>query len=104
MVTGPVSGPGVPRTRPALDELGQLLLTGENVSEHDQHNATVYWRTIWWQALWQESVDDPPTLLLHGDADHLVPIQQSQLLLEKLKAVNVPAELAAKAVCVAAIG
>ena len=40
--------------------------------------------------------DDPPTLLLHGDADPIVPIQQSQLLLEKLQAANVPAELSIK--------
>jgi acetyl esterase/lipase len=42
------------------------------------------------------SADDPPTLIIHGDADPLVPIQQSQLMIEKLKAAKVPAELSIK--------
>ncbi len=39
------------------------------------------------------SPDDPPFLLLHGDSDKLVPIEQSQELLAALQAVGVPAEL-----------
>jgi dipeptidyl aminopeptidase/acylaminoacyl peptidase len=35
----------------------------------------------------------PPTLILHGDADRLVPLQQSQRLIEKLKAEKIPCEL-----------
>lgn len=42
------------------------------------------------------SSDDPPTLIIHGDADKLVPIQQAQLIIDKLKAANVPAELVVK--------
>jgi acetyl esterase/lipase len=42
------------------------------------------------------SSDDPPTLLIHGDADTLVPIQQSQELLEKLEAAKVPCKLVTK--------
>jgi len=42
------------------------------------------------------TVDDPPTLIIHGDADLLVPIQQAQLIITKLKSVNVPAELVTK--------
>ena len=34
--------------------------------------------------------DDPPTLILHGDADHLVPIQQSELVIERLTDKKVP--------------
>jgi acetyl esterase/lipase len=34
-----------------------------------------------------------PTLIIHGDADKLVPIQQAELIIEKLKAANVPCEL-----------
>lgn len=37
-----------------------------------------------------------PTLLIHGDADKLVPIQQSELMIEKLKAAEVPCELVVK--------
>src|SRR5262249_16868512 len=34
-----------------------------------------------------------PTLLLHGDKDELVPFQQSEIYLEKLKKAGVPAKL-----------
>ena len=40
--------------------------------------------------------DDPPTLIVHGDADKLVPIQQAELIIERLKAAGVPAELSVK--------
>ena len=39
------------------------------------------------------SSDDPPVLLIHGDADELVPYQQSEILAAKLKEVGVEAEL-----------
>jgi acetyl esterase/lipase len=39
------------------------------------------------------SADDPPTLIIHGDADKLVPIQQAELLVAKLKEQGVTAEL-----------
>lgn len=42
------------------------------------------------------SAGDPPTLLIHGDADTLVPIQQSEILVKKLKEVNVPVKLIVK--------
>jgi acetyl esterase/lipase len=40
--------------------------------------------------------DDPPTWIIHGDADKLVPIQQAELIIEKLKSTGVPAELSVK--------
>lgn len=40
--------------------------------------------------------DDPPTLIIHGDADKLVPIQQAELIIDKLKEASVPAELVVK--------
>lgn len=40
--------------------------------------------------------DDPPTLIIHGDADTLVPLQQSQLMIAKLKETGIPAELVVK--------
>lgn len=40
--------------------------------------------------------DDAPTLILHGDADELVPLQQSEIIVEKFKEVGVPAELIVK--------
>jgi acetyl esterase/lipase len=42
------------------------------------------------------SADDPPTFIMHGDADPLVPLQQSQLIIEKLKEASVPCELVVK--------
>ncbi|MBO0700422.1 MAG: alpha/beta hydrolase [Zavarzinella sp.] len=38
----------------------------------------------------------PPTLIIHGDADTLVPIQQAKLIIEKLKEAKVPCELVVK--------
>jgi acetyl esterase/lipase len=35
----------------------------------------------------------PPTLIIHGDADTLVPIQQAELFMEKLKSVKVAHKL-----------
>jgi acetyl esterase/lipase len=36
---------------------------------------------------------DPPTILIHGDQDKAVPVQQSRRLIERLNAANVPARL-----------
>ncbi|HZN60639.1 MAG TPA: alpha/beta hydrolase [Planctomycetota bacterium] len=44
----------------------------------------------------QVTADDAPTLIVHGDADLLVPIQQAQLVVEKLKEAGVPATLVVK--------
>ncbi|MDB5357303.1 MAG: esterase/lipase [Phycisphaerales bacterium] len=40
--------------------------------------------------------DAAPTLILHGEIDPTVPLQQSQLMIERLKAAGVPAELVVK--------
>jgi acetyl esterase/lipase len=40
--------------------------------------------------------DDPPTLIIHGDSDKLVPLQQSQLIVERLREAGVPAKLVVK--------
>jgi acetyl esterase/lipase len=42
------------------------------------------------------SKDDPPTLIIHGDADTLVPIQQAQVMVDKFKEAGVKAELVVK--------
>jgi acetyl esterase/lipase len=39
------------------------------------------------------NAESAPTLLIHGDEDDLVPIQQSEVMLAKLKEAGVPAEL-----------
>ena len=38
----------------------------------------------------------PPFLLIHGDADPVVPLQQSERMLAALKEAGVPAELIVK--------
>jgi acetyl esterase/lipase len=42
------------------------------------------------------SSDDPPTLIIHGDADKLVPIEQAEAIVAKLKEAGVTAELVVK--------
>jgi acetyl esterase/lipase len=39
------------------------------------------------------SSDDPPTLIIHGDADRLVPLQQSKSIIQKLDEAKVVNEL-----------
>jgi acetyl esterase/lipase len=40
--------------------------------------------------------DDPPTFIIHGDQDQLVPLQQSEVIVEKLKNAGVEAKLEVK--------
>ncbi len=42
------------------------------------------------------TADDPPTRIIHGDADLLVPIQQAQILVEKMTSTGLTAELITK--------
>jgi acetyl esterase/lipase len=45
------------------------------------------------------SRDDPPTLIIHGDKDKLVPLQQSERMVSKLKEAGVPVNLIVKKDC-----
>jgi acetyl esterase/lipase len=53
---------------------------------------------IAWQVspVYHVSQGDAPTFIIHGDADKTVPLQQSQLLIETLKAAGVPHRLQVK--------
>ena len=42
------------------------------------------------------TADDAPTLLIHGDKDALVPIQQAEVFVAKLKDAGVEAQLVVK--------
>jgi acetyl esterase/lipase len=42
------------------------------------------------------SADDPPTLIIHGDRDTLVPIQQAEIIVDKLKSAGVESKLVVK--------
>ena len=43
------------------------------------------------------TADDPPSLIIHGDKDTLVPMQQAEIIVAKLKEVGVPSQLMVKA-------
>ena len=80
--------------RPAFDyrELDQESNLWVTVTDDDRLRAIA--REV--SPVTHVSADDPPTLLIHGDADPLVPLQQSEAFATKLKAAGVPAELIVK--------
>jgi acetyl esterase/lipase len=43
--------------------------------------------------LYRMTADMPPTLIIHGDADELVPIQQAELVMKRLEELKVPHRL-----------
>ena len=43
--------------------------------------------------IYHVTADNPPTFIIHGDKDSIVPIQQSRTLLAKLDAARVPTQL-----------
>jgi acetyl esterase/lipase len=62
-----------------ITDVGRILAIGRQISP-----------------VYQISPDDPPTLIIHGDKDPLVPIQQAELFLDKLKASGVETKLVVK--------
>jgi acetyl esterase/lipase len=62
-----------------VTDVGKIIETGRQISP-----------------VYHASSDDPPTLIIHGDADHLVPIQQAELILDKLKSAGVETKLEVK--------
>ena len=40
--------------------------------------------------IYSVSPDDPPVMIIHGDADRLVPIQQSEIIIKKFEEAKVP--------------
>lgn len=46
--------------------------------------------------IYHASAKTPPTMIAHGDADKLVPIQQAEIFMEKLKSLGVECKLALK--------
>jgi acetyl esterase/lipase len=76
-----------PGTRADMDESTELLLGGplsEIPEKGRKASPTTYIRG-----------DNPPVLLLHGDKDWLVPIDQSRLMLDALRKAGVKSELIA---------
>ncbi|MGE5520243.1 MAG: prolyl oligopeptidase family serine peptidase [Candidatus Dadabacteria bacterium] len=56
------------------------------VAEHAKNVSPAYYVTN----------DDPPVFIYHGDKDHVVPLSQSQELVQKLREVKVPVEIKIK--------
>jgi acetyl esterase/lipase len=46
--------------------------------------------------IYHVTAESAPSLIIHGDADKLVPIQQSEIIIEKFKEEKVPCELVVK--------
>lgn len=46
--------------------------------------------------MYHVTAQSAPTLIAHGDMDELIPLQQSQIFIQKMKELNVPCELMIK--------
>lgn len=57
----------------------------------DQEKRTEIIRQV--SPIYQITPDDPPILIAHGDVDEVVPLQQSEIFIKKLKQSKVPCEL-----------
>jgi acetyl esterase/lipase len=95
--------------KPGENALGRGILAGFKppFDFHEQDPNTKVFRPITDEAkvleigrkispLTHVSADDPPTLIIHGDADTLVPMQQAELIIEKLKKAGVESKLIVK--------
>jgi acetyl esterase/lipase len=80
--------------RTAIDvrEIDKRTKRLEHIS--DKEKLEVLYRRV--SPLSHVSCSAAPTLIIHGDADKLVPIQQAKVMVEKLKEEGVPAELVVK--------
>jgi arylsulfatase A-like enzyme/dienelactone hydrolase len=86
MMTMPVNVPGPGRGDAELAKSNGAKLLGGIVRDRPELARQV-------STLHQVSPDDPPFLILHGDRDPEVPLEQSQRLHAKLQAAGVPSEL-----------
>ena len=83
-----------PPFRAAFDfrELDKQTMLWVEVTDPDRLRAIT--REI--SPIYHVSPEDAPTLIVHGDADTLVPLQQSEAMVDKLKAAGVEARLIVK--------
>ncbi len=61
---------------------------------HDESKRQAIGREI--SPITHVSADDPPTLIIHGDADKLVPIQQAKIFVDKMRQAGAAAKLVTK--------
>jgi acetyl esterase/lipase len=80
-----------PPYRPALDHRELNKESRLWVSITDPKRLEEITRQI--SPVYHVTTDDPPTLIIHGDKDPLVPLQQSEMMIDKLKKAGVEANL-----------
>lgn len=76
----------------AFAELDPKTNTFQPITDEDKINAIGKKISPYYEV----SKDDPPTLIIHGDADKLVPIQQAERIIDKLREVGVDSKLVTK--------
>jgi acetyl esterase/lipase len=86
LLTMPANTPGPGKTDADLAQSNGALLLGGTVKDQPDRARSA-------SPLHQVSADDPPFLIVHGDRDPLVPLEQSQRLAAALKQSGVPVEL-----------
>jgi len=69
------------------------LLLGARIDETTLKGSVEYKTAVAASPITYVSADDPPVLLMHGDADRTVPFHQSELMEAALRKVNVPVKL-----------
>ncbi len=74
----------------------KVLSDSTGVYEHIKDDATLKILATENSPVNNVSNDDPPVLILHGDADPVVPLQQSQTIIKKLKDAGIKNELIIK--------
>ena len=71
----------------------KMLSTSTGMYEHITDTAMIRKIAIEISPINSVTPDDPPVFIAHGDADQLVPLQQSQSIIQKLKEAGVPNQL-----------
>ncbi len=80
--------------RPPFDFWEREKDTNKLVVIADEERRKAIGKTI--SPVYHVSKDSAPALIIHGDADFLVPIQQAELVIAKMKENKVPCELAVR--------
>ena len=78
---------------PSLGAPLVALLLGARIDDTTVKGSVEYKSAVAASPITYVSADDPPLLLMHGDADRTVPFHQSELMESALRKVNVPVKL-----------
>ena len=94
---------GVPNTGQDMEKLRRFgvagafdfktLSTVTGLYEHITDTGMMRKIAVEISPIYSVTPDDPPVFIAHGDADQLVPLQQSQSIIQKLKDAGVPNQL-----------